>query len=118
MTEGPWIFTPAINWWGLLTAHLRSIQIFFVHPQHAPISTPTNSVYSYRLGDLLTRKGLAPKVLPPRKQCLFRHRTIYADYILLCRQRLKLRKAKAPIHTGNAGGAVFSGLRPVSWAAT
>lgn len=45
-------FTPAINWWGFLSAYLHSIQIIFsgfpAHPQHAPISTPANSVYLFR----------------------------------------------------------------------
>lgn len=50
--RGTVAFTPAINWWGFLSAYLHSIQIIFsgfpAHPQHAPISTPANSVYLFR----------------------------------------------------------------------
>lgn len=51
-SKGTVAFTPAINWWGFLSAYLHSIQIIFsgfpAHPQHAPISTPANSVYLFR----------------------------------------------------------------------
>lgn len=65
--RGAVAFTPAINWWGFLSAYLHSIQIIFsgfpAHPQHAPISTPANSVYLFRHRTFTVSFNRTPKNL-------------------------------------------------------